>query len=43
MQVAPAAQAFHRPTRCNSSAMASSLSGMLTVVEQKPQSRSDEG
>jgi hypothetical protein len=34
MQVAPAAQAFHRPTRCNSTAMASSLSGMLTIVER---------
>src|SRR5262249_60823986 len=34
MQVAPAAQAFHRPTRCNSTAMASSLSGMMTIVER---------
>src|SRR5215471_2856826 len=34
MQVAPAAQAFHRPTRCNSTAIASSRSGMLTIVER---------
>src|SRR6516225_6030296 len=34
IQVAPAAQAFHHPTRCNSTAIASSLSGMLTDVER---------
>src|SRR5262249_31021116 len=34
MQVAPAAQAFHRPTRWSSSAMSSSLSGMTTAVER---------